>query len=320
MTRTRELDADLSAGRVAIVVTCFNDGATICEAVGSILNGAPGAELVLVDDGSTDDRTLHVLSQLEKDGVRVIHQPNGGLAAAAMAGVEATSAPYVMRFDADDLLEPGAADALADALDREPDVAAAWGDIQTFGLTDFRVPGVKALDPWLVTYTNCISGSGVLFRREALTAVNGWQLREGFEDWDLWMALAERGYCGAHIPKVAFHYRRDRRGLLMAVSKDTRRYYSDLRTRHEDLFKRRRENREESAAPLLLKILVPMTDVIPGLPCLTRVNLCELLPACSGEEGFARLSRWCGRGNHPSSSNGGSPPWLRLNRNPVSAS
>jgi glycosyltransferase involved in cell wall biosynthesis len=262
--------------RVAIIVTCFNDGETLGETVSSIRAGAPEAELVIVDDDSTDDQTLQVLLQLEEGGVRVIHQPNGGLAAAAMAGVEATSAPYVMRFDADDLLEPGAADALAGALDREPDVAAAWGDIQTFGLTDFRVPGVPALDPWLLTYTNYISGSGVLFRREALLVGGGWELRDGFEDWDLWMKLAERGHRGVHIPQVTFHYRRDRGGLLMAASRDTARHYDDLRLRHEELFEQRGESRRESAAPSLLKILVPMTEVVPGLPRLTRINLCEL--------------------------------------------
>jgi hypothetical protein len=194
-----------------------------------------------------------------------------------MAGVEATSAPYVMRFDADDLLEPGAADALADALDREAELAAAWGDMQTFGLTDFRVPGVPALDPWLVTYTNCIPGAGVLFRREALVAVSGWELRDGFEDWDLWMKLAECGHRGVHIQRVTFYYRRDQGGRLMSASERTARYFDELRSRHERLFELRHENRRESAAPQVLKLLVPVTDLIPGVPRLLRMNLCELL-------------------------------------------
>ena len=107
-------------------------------------------------------------------------------------------------------------------------------------------------------------------------AVRGWQLREGFEDWDLWMALAERGDSGIHVPRVIFRYRRDRGGLLMALSRDTGKYYSELRSRHGELFRRRRESREESAAPILLKLLVPFIEAVPGLTRLTRINLCEL--------------------------------------------
>jgi glycosyltransferase involved in cell wall biosynthesis len=262
--------------RVAIIVTCFNDGETLGETVASIRAGAPDAELVIVDDGSTGDFTLHVLSQLEDDGVRVIHQPNRGPAAAGMAGVEATSAPYVTRFDADDLLEPGADDVLADALDRAPDAVAAWGDIQTFGLTSFTVPAVPLLDAWLVTYTNAISGAVALFRRDALLAAGGWQLRDGFEDWDFWMTLAERGHRGVYVPRVIFRYRRDRGGRFMEASVNAGRHYDNIRARHETLFAMRRENRRRSPAPPLLKLSVMLVEALPGLPRLTRIQLCEL--------------------------------------------
>ena len=265
-----------SSGRVAVVVTCFNDGETLGAAVASILDGAPEAELVIVDDGSTDAKTLALLSELdEQRGIPVIRQPNQGQARAAMAGLEASVAPYVMRFDADDLLEGGAVDALADALDETPHAAAAWGDVFTTGLTSFRIPGALALDPWLITYTNCITGSGSLFRRTALTAVGGWQLREGFEDWDLWMALADAAYEGVYVPRLVFQYRRDETGQLATWLSDTARHYNELRRRHERLFSRRSQNRRGSAAPLLLKLLVPMTEFLP-VSRLTRINLCEL--------------------------------------------
>jgi glycosyltransferase involved in cell wall biosynthesis len=262
--------------RFAIIVPCFNDGETLGETVASIRNGAQAAELLIVDDGSTDDRTLQVLSQLEEEGVRVIHQANRGPGAAAMAGVEATSAPYVMRFDADDLLEPGAADALADALDGAPDVAAAWGDMQTFGLTSFRVPSPPTLDPWLITYTNCLPGPGALLRRDALLEAGGWQLRDGFEDWDLWLALAERGQTGVCLRRVIFHYRRDRRGRFVEALAHAAKYYDDLRARHKALFATRPENRRSSSAPTLLKLSVTTVESIPGLARLTRIQLCEL--------------------------------------------
>jgi glycosyltransferase involved in cell wall biosynthesis len=264
------------AARVAIVVTCFDDGATLGETIASIRDGAARAELVIVNDGSTDARTLAVLAELERLGVRVVHQPNQGQARAAMAGVEATSAPYVMRFDADDLLQPDAVEALADELDAAPQAAAAWGDVETTGLTSFRIPGIPALDPWLVTYTNCITGSGTLVRRSALTSVGGWQLREGFEDWDLWMSLADAGFTGVCVPRVVFRYRRDHGGQLTGWLDETDRHYRELRRRHERLFAKRPQSRRESTAPLILKGLVPLTEIVPRMSRLTRINLCEL--------------------------------------------
>ncbi len=253
-----------SGARVAVIVTCFNDGATLAQTVATIPDSGSAVELVIVNDGSTDAQTLSVLSDLEREGVHVLHQSNEGQARAAMVGADQTSAPYVMRFDADDLLEPGAVESLADALDHSPKAAAARGDVATTGLTTFRIPGIPALDPWLVTYTNCITGSGCLFRRSALTAVGGWQLREGFEDWDLWMSLADSALEGVYVPRVIFRYRRDEGGQLAAWLGDTAEHYSELRRRHEHLFSGRSQNRRRSPAPRLLKLLVPLTELLPG--------------------------------------------------------
>src|SRR5205814_2953977 len=113
--------------RIAVVVPCFNDGATLRETLASIDEPEP-IELVVVNDGSDDPETLAMLAELEAGGGRVVHQENRGLSAARMAGVAATSAPYVSALDADDLEAPGALTALADALDADPDASVVWGD------------------------------------------------------------------------------------------------------------------------------------------------------------------------------------------------
>jgi glycosyltransferase involved in cell wall biosynthesis len=268
------LSAD--APRVAIVIPCYNDGATLNETLESIDRDPSPIELVVVDDGSTDPLTIGVLGRLARNGVKVIHQSNEGLSAAGMTGIRATTADYVMRFDADDLLEPGVLALLADSLDNAPEAAAAWGDIQTFGVTDFRVPSVPELDPWLVTYVNCIPGSGTLIRRSALEEAGGWQLREGFEDWDIWMSFAELGYSGVYVPRVSLRYRRDGGGTLASWLPDTTEYYGDLRRRHERLFAMRRENGRRSMAPPALKLVVCAIDALPRVRRLTKIQLCQL--------------------------------------------
>jgi glycosyltransferase involved in cell wall biosynthesis len=273
------------------VVTCHNDAATLEETIASLRSQGPGVESVLVDDGSSDPSTLALLSELEAAGHRVIRQENQGQAAAAMTGLRATAAPYAMRFDADDVLLPGAVLALADALDRSNGAAAAWGDVQTFGLTSFQIPSVPALDPWLVTYTNCITGSGTLYRRSAVEECGGWQLRTGFEDWDLWMALAERGHSGVYLPRVIFRYRRDRSGRLAGWLPDTEEHYEELRRRHAELFAARARNRRCSPAPHALKLAVTGIDALPWIPRLARINLSELFTRLFWNGGIRMTSR-----------------------------
>lgn len=262
--------------RVAVIIPCWNDGATVLDAVASIEREPTDLELVVVDDGSTDPATIGELARLEVSGVRVIRQANEGPSAAAMHGLRATSAPFVMRFDADDLLEPGALDALADALDRSPEAAVAWGDFQTFGRTTFLVPTPPTLDPWLLTYVNCVPGAGCLFRRAAVESAGGWQLRDGFEDWDLWLSFAELDLDGVRVPCVAFRYRRQERGRQAEAVSRTRVHYDELRHRHAALFARRRESRRRSGAPLALRLAVGGIEALPWLSRLTRIRLCEM--------------------------------------------
>ena len=188
-----------------------------------------------------------MLEGLERDGVRVVRQENGGLSAARMAGVHATSARYVMPLDADDALAPGSLAALADALDREPTAVMAWGDIEIWGDVELRLKVGRRLDPWQITHLNTLPVASMV-RRDALLAVDGWQLRNGYEDWDLWMSFAERGWTGVYVPGVALRYRR-RDGRMLA----------DCLPRHDELMAelRRRHPGLYAAAPSQLARLAP---------------------------------------------------------------
>ena len=262
-----ELIGDLPVGslaamtRVAVVIPCFNDGATVGDAIASLANEEPH-ELVVVDDGSTDEETLAVLAGFEADGVRVVRRPNGGLSAARMTGVEETTAPYIFPLDADDLLVPGALARLADALDADPGSAVAWGDLDLFGAFELHVETAAALDPWELTYVSEIPGTS-LVRRTALLAAGGWSLARGYEDWDLWLALAGRGWRGTHVPSTVLRVRQGQSRLNAAWLERHGDFVSELRRRHEQLWGRRRETRRTSPAPQRAKLLFPLIDRLP---------------------------------------------------------
>ena len=83
----------------------------------------PGLEVIVVDDGSTDD-TDSVLSQLKADwpGLKAIRQDNAGAAAARNHGVRVSSGRYLLMLDADDELLPGSLAAFKQAVSGNPDV------------------------------------------------------------------------------------------------------------------------------------------------------------------------------------------------------
>jgi glycosyltransferase involved in cell wall biosynthesis len=248
--------------RTAVVIACYDDGATVGDTVAS-LTAQEAHELVVIDDGSVDPPTLAELHRLETEGVHVVHQENRGLSRARMRGVAETAARYVLPLDADDRLAPGALERLADALDREPEAALAWGDVETFGDIVLRVEGARALDPWHITYVSEIPVCA-LIRRKVLLRAGGWQIR-GYEDWDLWMALAERGFRGVHVAGTALLHRRHGARMNAGCLENHGEKLLELRSRHPRLWAERRANWRRSPQPLRTRALSPLVSALPFL-------------------------------------------------------
>lgn len=261
--------------RIAILIACHDDGATIDETLNSVRR-EPDTEIVIVDDGSADLETLAKLDAFAAAGVPVAHQANAGPSAAWMAGLAATTAPYVMPFSSDDILLAGATKLLADALDADQGAGFAWGDMVTFDLARAYRPSVPVLCPWLVTFTNCIPAYS-LFRRSALLEVGGWPTTDPPEDWNLWMRLAAHGIRGVYVPRPVYLYRRGAGGRFQRRRSRYSSLYAKLREENAELFEQRAANRARSQAPGVLKVLIPLIDAIPGLPRLKKIQLSEAL-------------------------------------------
>jgi glycosyltransferase involved in cell wall biosynthesis len=255
----------LDAAQVAVVIPCFNDGATLLEAVDSARAQDGLGELLVVDDGSDEPATLAVFTALEAQGVRVVHRANGGLGAARMTGVQETRAPYVFCLDADDRLRTGALAKLAGALEEDPSLALCWGDYRLFGDRSWRQQTAPSLDPWQISYQNDIPAS-VLVRRTALADGAGWELRGGYEDWDMLMGLAERSRRGRRVPIVVYEYRQHGPRMLGDSASRHGDIYVELKRRHPRLFAERRRAWRHSDAPLSLRLALPVIFALPLSP------------------------------------------------------
>ena len=239
--------------RISVLVPCYDDGATVRATIDSIVEDEE-VEIVLVDDGSRDPQTIAVIDELaSRDAVRLIRQPNKGVAAALRAGTAVAAASYVFILNSDDLVEPRALAALADALDADPGADFAFGWIHFFGDVDF-VARQPAWNPWILLYANRWAISS-LYRRDALDAVGGVPEGTAYEDWDLLLGLAEQDRRGLLVPRVVLHYRqhgtsRRNRG----AQRNLRRQYAVLRARHAPLFAREAELRRRYPLPFWTRL------------------------------------------------------------------
>ncbi len=117
--------------RVSVVMTAYNQARYIPEAIDSILaQEFDDFELILVDDGSTEDIAAVVAPYGDK--VRFIRRENGGLAAARNTGWKAARGEYVAFCDADDIHLPYRLSVHAAVLDQCPEAAQVYSDLATY--------------------------------------------------------------------------------------------------------------------------------------------------------------------------------------------
>jgi glycosyltransferase involved in cell wall biosynthesis len=246
--------------RVAVIIPCHGEAGLLLEAVRSVREAEP-VELVVVDDASDDEPTREVLAGLEREGVRVLRLPsNGGVGKARMAALAATKAPYVYPLDADDLALPGVLARMADALDSDPGAAACVGDIAEFGDHELVRAIPPRLDPYRVALTNEYPVTA-LYRRSDVEAAGGWRPfyeRQGYEDWNLWMGLAERGARIVHLGGPGYRRRLHGTRLNQQARARHRERYEAMRRAHPDLFARLREHRRRSDLSAARKLLYPV--------------------------------------------------------------
>jgi glycosyltransferase involved in cell wall biosynthesis len=215
--------------RVSVVIPTYNAGPLVVEAVESVLAQIrPADEVVVVDDGSTDD-TAERLGRFGPP-VRVVRKENGGVSTARNRGVAEATGDVVAFLDADDVWHPRKLELQLAALAARPDLGMlGTGQYVWPG----PVPKVEAGSPQPVdvrfadlVVRNQFTASTVVVRAGVLREVGGFDTDQcGTEDHDLWLRVARRAG-GAILPVRLVGYRDATPGSL---SKNAERMESGMR-------------------------------------------------------------------------------------------
>jgi len=226
-----ESDLATSTDEVTIsVVIAVRDGErTIGAAVQSALDQtSPPAEVIVVDDMSTDATTARVLD-LASDRIVLVAGEGRGVAAARNSGIRTARGSWIAFLDGDDYWEAEFLECARRRVRLSPDAVACFGaavPIDDHG----RVVGRHTMRE-VVAFEDLVSGrivpttSATLVRRDAVIACDGFfegfRSRAGVEDLDLWLRIAARGPCiGLTRPLSVYvvHDERDRRRSVEALA------------------------------------------------------------------------------------------------------
>lgn len=203
----KQLYADRPA--VSIIIPCFNDGKFLVESVGSAERcQSETREIIVVNDGSTDEETLSILKEVESRGHQVTHQRNCGLASARNHGVGLAHGRYILPLDADNRVRPEYLEKGIEILDQRPEIDVVYGDAQLFGSKTGRL-FVPEFNLCRLLEWNYIDACA-LFRRSAWLRCGMYDEKMpsmGYEDWDLWCRIALSGGQFHHINEVLYEYR-----------------------------------------------------------------------------------------------------------------
>lgn len=228
-----------NAPKVSVVVPCFNHGEFLADAVASVISMNRGdVELIVVDDGSTDERTRREMDALATKGIHVIRQENKGLAAARNAGVRTSKGEYIFPLDADDRIRAAYVESAIQTLDANPPIGVVYGDLELFGTcTGHWVTG--PFDPHRLMLSNYIACSAY-FRRviwEQNGGYDGTMPVQGFEDWDFWLGALEHGWKFAHTHEALFEYRQHGESMITNARKFERHVAQFVARKHGPLYR-----------------------------------------------------------------------------------
>ena len=188
--------------RVSVIVPLYNKAPYIRECLASVFaQRYQNFEVIVVDDGSTDDGHIEVLHW----PARLIRISNSGPVFARNLGFANSTGDFILPLDADDWVDPTYLEKTV-PICKEYGVGFVSTDMVRFGKVNDILPA-RSLTLEEEKNANEIPCCSVV-KREAFVQAEGYnQTANGYEDWDLWIDILKRGWTHRVVNESLFHYR-----------------------------------------------------------------------------------------------------------------
>lgn len=206
--------------QVSVLMPCFNAADTLEETLQTIAGQtSQDYEVVAIDDGSSDATPDILASWADRDKrFHWLRLPHSGIIPALNAGLAECRAEFVARMDADDRMHPARLEKQAAFFGSNPDVALVSSLVSGFPAGELA-EGFRIYIEWLNSLTahaeicreiyieSPFCHPSVMFRKQAVVALGGYQERGWPEDYDLWLRMHQAGYRFAKVPEALLEWR-----------------------------------------------------------------------------------------------------------------
>lgn len=207
-----------SAPLVSVIIPCYNAGRFVRDALDSALAQTYAAvEIVLVNDGSTEDLEPTLAPYRNHARVKIIAQTNQGLPAARNRGIRESRGEYLKFLDADDWLAPNALAKQVAAFETQPAPGLVYCDLQRVNaqgepLDDYAVATARRILNGDILPSLLVGGyftpHTVLVPRRVLDQVGLYdETLGGTADTELWMRIVCENFSARFIPEKLAYYR-----------------------------------------------------------------------------------------------------------------
>lgn len=208
---------------ISIVIPCYNHGLYIDEAIQSVeAYKGNNYELIIINDGSTDDYTNKRLTELKEKGYNIIFQKNQGLGKTRNNAIKLAKGKYILPLDADNKITPDYIIKAIEILEKDSEISIVYSDRQLFGNSD-EIIKVGDFNLEKILDCNYIDACAI-FRKSVWVEIDGYDENmpaQGLEDWDFWLSSIEKGYRFYYIPEPLFWYRLLDNSMLISLNRNS---------------------------------------------------------------------------------------------------
>jgi glycosyltransferase involved in cell wall biosynthesis len=225
---------------LSIVIPFYNLGEYLLESLQSIFcNFYRHYEVIIVDDGTDDPKSLDVLTEVRKryPDIKIIRIKNSGLANARNVGAMEARGEFLTFLDADDLIEPEYYRKAIELLNSYENISFVYSWVRFIGKREDIWITFNCEFPYLLA-SNMLAAFAVMRREDFINfGVNKLEMEKGMEDYESWVSMCESGCPGISIPYPLVKYRIRTNSMSRKFDRDTViNLYQKLSAYHPSLY------------------------------------------------------------------------------------
>lgn len=206
----RTIDSREQKDLLSIVIPYFNMGNYVRDTLDSLMQITyPQKEIIIVNDGTDDPRSLAVLYEVENlYPVHVLHKRNAGLANARNTGAKRARGEFIAFLDADDMVSPEYYRWAVNILKTYDNISFVGCWTEYFGAAEGMWPTWNPEPPYFLVH-NTVNSSALVFKKRdfLLYGLNDPEMEYGMEDYESVIRMVKNGCPGTIIPEPLFQYR-----------------------------------------------------------------------------------------------------------------